>query len=299
MNFTPAVAEIFHLVETDVGRPIGHIKARIPLEELQDDVRKVLRLLGAVERQIDNPTLGMRYIVRILPYRSVDNFIAGAVVTFVDITALTRAEDRQRLLLAELQHRVRNTLAVVRSIARRTAETSTTVEDYSMHLEGRLSALARTQSLVTRDPARGVDLEFLIAEELLAYHAQEGEQVVRISGPRVALRPKAAESLGLAFHELATNAVKYGALAQRGGRVKVTWTVEEGDGPVLILHWEESGVLIPSGVERRRGFGTELLERALNFELGAKTTLDFAPDGLRCTLEMPLPGQLLPPKDPA
>src|SRR3712207_5418388 len=124
------------------------------------------------------------------------------------------------MLLAELQHRVRNTLAVVRSIARRTGETSTTVEDYAMHLDGRLNAFARTQALVTRDPEAGVDLEYLVADELLAYHAKEADQV-RISGPPIRLQPKAAETLGLAVHELATNAVKHGALRARQGRVEV------------------------------------------------------------------------------
>ena len=186
-NFTPAVAEVFHLVETDLGRPIAHIKSRLAMDELQEDARRVLRTLSTVEREVENPASGARYIVRVLPYRSVDNFIAGVVVTFVDITPLTKAEDRQRLLLAELQHRVRNTLAVVRSIARRTGETSESVEDYAMHLDGRLDALARTQALVTRDPQAGIDLEYLVAEELLAHAAHEGEQVT-IAGPPIRLK---------------------------------------------------------------------------------------------------------------
>src|SRR3712207_9087536 len=112
------------------------------------------------------------------------------------------------MLLAELQHRVRNTLAVVRSIARRTGETSDTVEDYAMHLDGRLNAFARTQAMVTRNPSAGVDLETLVAEELNSYHAREGGQL-RISGPPLRLCTKAAETFSLAVHELATNAVKY------------------------------------------------------------------------------------------
>ncbi len=176
MNFTPAVTEIFHLVETDIGRPIAHIKSRIPFEDLQEDARRVLRTLNSVERAVQHPVTKARYIVRILPYRSVDNFIAGVVTTFVDVTALTRAEERHKLLLAELQHRVRNTLGVVRSIARRTAETSASVEDYAMHLEGRLSAFGRVQAAVTRDPSAGVGLATLVAEELLAHAAHEGNR---------------------------------------------------------------------------------------------------------------------------
>ena len=102
MNFTPAITQVLHLVETDIGRPIAHIKARIPIEELYDDVRKVLRTLASAERELTAPDSGTRYIVRILPYRSIDNFIAGVVITFIDVTAITRAEERQRLLAGRI-----------------------------------------------------------------------------------------------------------------------------------------------------------------------------------------------------
>jgi two-component system CheB/CheR fusion protein len=287
MNFTPAITQVLHLVETDVGRPIAHIKARIPIEALYDDVRKVQRTLASAERELTAPDIGTRYIVRILPYRSIDNFIAGVVVTFIDVTAVTRAEERQRLLLAELQHRVRNTLGVVRSIARRSAETSTSVEDYASHLDGRLNAFARTQAMVTRDPEGGVDLEYLVVEELLGCNAHEGEQL-RISGPAVRFRPKAAETFALAIHELATNAIKYGALSQSTGRVDVSWRVDDAADPTqLIFDWREKGG--PSVTSpRRKGFGSELLERTLAFELKGKTTLTYNGSGLHCTIAIPL-----------
>ncbi len=287
MNFTPAITQVLHLVETDSGRPISHIKAKIPIEELYDDLRRVLRTLASVEREITAPDTGTRYIVRILPYRSIDNFIAGVVVTFIDVTAITRAEELQRLLLSELQHRVRNTLGVVRSIARRSAQTSGTVEEYSAHLDGRLNAFARTQALVTRDPEGGVDLEYLVAEELMAYNAREGEQV-RISGPSIRLQPKPAETFALAIHELATNAIKYGALSQPSGHIDISWRiVEAGSPPELIFEWRERGG--PSvSPPQRKGFGTEMLERTLAFEFKAKTSLQFDPSGVQCTLAIPL-----------
>src|SRR5215469_7958054 len=287
INFTPAITQVLHLVETDAGRPISHIKAKIPIEELYDDVRRVLRTLGSAEREILAPDSGTRYIVRILPYRSIDNFIAGVVITFIDVTAITRAEERQRLLLAELQHRVRNTLGVVRSIARRSAETSTSVDEYASHLDGRLNAFARTQAMVTRDPEGGVDLEFLVVEEMLGYNAKEGEQL-RVTGPPVRFQPKAAETFALAIHELATNAIKYGALSQPSGRVDVSWRVENGSDPIqLIFEWRERGgprVEAP----QRKGFGTELLEKTLAFELKGKTILSYNPSGLHCTIAIPL-----------
>lgn len=287
MNFTPAIAQILHLVETDTGRPIAHIKARIPIEELYDDIRRVLRTLASVERELSAPDSGTRYIVRILPYRNIDDVIAGVVITFVDVTAITRAEARQRLLQAELQHRVRNTLGVVRSIARRSAETSSTVEEYASHLDGRLNAFARTQAMVTRDPEGGIDLEYLVVEELLAYNAREGEQM-RVSGPKVRFHPKAAETFALAIHELATNALKYGALSRPGGRIEITWRLDEGRAPAaLLFEWREGGgpqVEPPP----RKGFGTELLERTVAFELKGHTALAFNPAGFECSIAIPL-----------
>ncbi len=287
MNFTLAVTQVLHLVETDVGRPVAHIKARIPIEDLCDDVRRVLRTLASAERELTAPDSGTRYIVRISPYRSIDDFIAGVVIMFVDVTAITRAEERQRLLLAELQHRVRNTLGVVRSIARRSAETSTSIEEYASHLDGRLNAFARIQAMVTRDPDGGVDLEYLVVEELLGYNAREGEQL-RVAGPPVRLQPKAAETFAMALHELATNAIKYGALNHPTGRVDVFWRLDGATDPnQLIFDWRERGGP-PVSLPRRKGFGSELLERTLAFELKGKTTLTFNRAGLQCTIAIPL-----------
>jgi two-component system CheB/CheR fusion protein len=287
MNFTPAITQVLHLVETDVGRPIAHIKARIPIEDLYDDVRRVLRTLASAELELTAPDSGTRYIVRILPYRSIDNFIAGVVITFIDVTAITRAEERQRLLLAELQHRVRNTLGVVRSIARRSAETSTSVDEYASHLDGRLNAFARTQAMVTRDPGGGIDLEYLLVEELLGYNAREGEQL-RVSGPPVRFQPKSAETFALAIHELATNAIKYGALSQPNGRIDVSWRVDDAADPTqLVFDWREKGG--PSVTSpQRKGFGSELLERTLAFEFKGRTTLTYNASGLHCTIVIPL-----------
>lgn len=291
MNFTPAVTQVLHLVETDIGRPIAHIKAKIPIEELYDDVRRVLRTLGSAERELTAPDSGTRYIVRILPYRSIDNFIAGAVITFVDVTEIARAEEHQRLLLAELQHRVRNTLSVIRSIARRSARTSETVEEYAAHLDGRLNAFARTQAMVTRDPAGGIDLEYMVVEELAAYSADEGRQVV-VTGPSIRLQPKAAEVFVLAMHELATNAIKYGSLSVPDGQVSVTWEIEGGLPRRLSLIWRERGGP-PVQPPQRQGFGTEILERTLAFEFGAQTTLNFDTLGLTCSITVPLSAKLV------
>jgi two-component system, chemotaxis family, CheB/CheR fusion protein len=195
--------------------------------------------------------------------------------------------------VAELQHRVRNVLAVVRSIARRTAATSRDVEEYAMNFDGRLNAYSRTLSLLTQGSAAGVELEFLLAEELLSVQARDEEQVT-IAGPRVNLRPGAAETIGLAIHELTTNAVKHGALSQNGGKIAVTWQVEHSPtGDELVFDWRESGGrrLVP--VRTRRGFGVEMLEETLPFELQARTELEFGSTGFRCRIRFPIHDQVM------
>ncbi len=207
--------------------------------------------------------------------------------TFTDVDDLRNLQERQGVLLAELQHRVRNILAVIRSIAARTAESSDTVDDYAMHLEGRLGSLARTQVILTRQPGGGVDLEMMVREELLAQAAQEGQ--VDVAGPGVTLSAKAAEILTLAVHELATNAVKYGALSEPKGSVLVRWEVEAiGAEPWLTLRWTEAGVRVAAKAPRREGFGTDLIEQRVPYELEGSGRMEFAPGGVRAVITFPL-----------
>lgn len=208
--------------------------------------------------------------------------------TSTDVEELRALQRRQELLVAELQHRVRNLLAMIRSIGQRTAATAESVEDYAQHLEGRISALARTQALLTREIGRGVDLQNLVLDELEAQAALPGRYSVK--GHDVALSPKAAEVLTLAIHELATNAVKYGALAQGDGRIDITWTVEEkgeGAAPWLSLTWTEFGVRMDDG-PRREGFGTELITARVPYELKGEGRMEFRETGVAATIRFPL-----------
>lgn len=210
-----------------------------------------------------------------------------------DVDDLRRLQEEQKMLLAELQHRVRNTLAIIRSIARRTGETAETVADFASHFEGRLNAFARTQTRLARDPGAGIDLEFIIAEELTACAAREGARV-KIGGPKVALKPKAAETLTLAIHELATNSVKYGALSGGGGAVSATWSIaRDAQPPQLTLRWSETGVVADPERPVRDGFGTELLVRTLPYELDATVHLDIGPTGVVCEIALPLGRRIL------
>lgn len=194
-----------------------------------------------------------------------------------------RSQGRRELV--NYQHHVNNLLAIVRAIAARTAQNSTDLRDFASHFDGRLAALARTQRLLGRTARFEVDLEELLREELLIHAACDGAQVV-IEGPSVRLDQKAAENIGLALHELAVNAVKFGAL-DGGGRLSIRWRM---DRDALVLEWRESDVPAVNTSPVRSGFGREWLEQGLPYQLGATTILSFQPGGLVCTIELPAAG---------
>ena len=221
------------------------------------------------------------------PVRDEAGDVSGVFLILIETTQRVRAGRARSLMVAELQHRVRNILAVIRSIVIRTAETSQTVEDLSAHLDGRLAALARTQVLLTRSPGAGVDLESLVRDELLAQVADE--ERIAIAGPEILLPPKAAEVMTLAVHELATNATKYGALSDSHGRIDIRWTLGSRDGTDWIqFQWCESGVKVAVAAPRRTGFGAVLIEQRVPYELMGTGSLTFAPGGVQCEIAFPL-----------
>jgi len=195
-------------------------------------------------------------------------------------------EAEKEQLVRELQHQVRNMLAVVRSVAQRSSETSESVEEYAMHLDGRLTALARVQGAMVSNPRVKLDLHTLISDELLSFHAQEGMQI-DLSGPPILLHPQAAGTLGLVFHELATNAVKFGALSHAEGRIAVSWRLSSDPWPNLVVTWREHDGP-PVAAPARRGFGLGLIEEGLFYALKGRAALRFEPEGLCCTIVLPL-----------
>ncbi|MEE2951924.1 MAG: PAS domain S-box protein [Pseudomonadota bacterium] len=203
-----------------------------------------------------------------------------------DVTEAKLAVEHQGVLLAELQHRVRNIMAMIRSMALRTADGAVDVEDYRSLLEGRLMALARVQVLLTREANAGGSLRDIIASEVGA-QAHGGDQF-ELEGPDIRLSPKAVEVLTLAFHELATNALKYGALSTPQGRLRVSWApFEKRDCTWLALDWsEESAPQQPKPT--RRGFGSDLIEGRIPYELGGSGKVVIEPHGAHCRLEFPL-----------
>jgi PAS domain S-box-containing protein len=213
------------------------------------------------------------------------------VGTMTDVHELRTLQDRQKVMLAELQHRTRNLLAVVQSVARQTLRTSASLPGFGAEFESRLRALGRVQGLLARADHGPIPLRDLIEAELTA-HGDGGDAPgkAQVHGPTVTLPPGSAQTLALALHELATNSVKYGALAQPGGKLAVTWRVEgAGTERRVVLDWREGGVAMPEGgLPRRKGYGSELIERALPYQLKANTRLEFGIDGVRCAIEVPI-----------
>ena len=206
-----------------------------------------------------------------------------------DVTETKLSVEHQAVLLAELQHRVRNIMAIIRSIVARTARGADGVEHYSELLSGRLITLARVQALLTRAANAGVSLVTIVHDELSAQaaHADQFDAI----GPDVTLSAKAAETMTLAVHELTTNALKYGALSAPDGRVTVRWTVEEKRGaPWLVFDWNETGAPARpvAAVPRRVGFGSELIEGRIPYELAGHGKVTIDSQGAQCHLEFPL-----------
>lgn len=424
-SFTPAAKDVFHLVESDTGRLITHVRARFGLDTVKEDAERVLRSLGSVERQVENNDTGARYIMRMLPYRTGDNVIAGIVITFLDITRISAAEARineltralrnrvesletvldlvpvgiiildnempqirvnrhgarllgedddrkglravsvpyrlfdgdrelsledqptqrvartgkavpnlearllrvdgssvdvmvsatplfdelgkprgaitaivdisqrkqaelaQDRLLHELQHRVKNVLATVSSLATRMLKGSTSLEEFSAAFLARLTAMGTMHELLSDGKWGDAELRAVVAAAMAPY-VNADTRNVGLSGPKVLLKPNTAATLGMALHELATNAAKYGALSVADGSVVVSWRIEDASsGERLSLDWmERDGPQVEP--DRKEGFGTGFVSRIIEYELEGVVRLDFDPEGLHCIVEFPL-----------
>jgi two-component system CheB/CheR fusion protein len=407
-NFTPIAKDIFHLIDSDLGRPLTDIASRLAYSALPEDVARVVRSLTPIEKEVHIGDGETTFLMRVLPYRTIDNVIDGVVITFIniserkaieeergqlgnivafshdaiigvsldgaivawnagaertlgypareaigrrwtalfapdrikeeeriferarrdeparlhdtvmvtsegkmvpvavnvsptrdlsgkvvgvaliarDVTERKQAEERQRLLLAELNHRVKNMLATVLSIANQTIDDAESLTLFRRSFTGRIRALSETQNLLTRTNWAGVTMRDVLQVEA-APHVKPGSENFVLDGPELLLTPRAALTLALITHELTTNALKYGALSVPAGRVHVRWSVT---GPrerrCVVVEWKESGgpkVKAP----KRRGFGRKLIEEGLSYELGGKAELSFDSNGFNCRIELP------------
>ncbi|GJE42263.1 PAS domain S-box protein [Methylobacterium soli] len=206
----------------------------------------------------------------------------------LDISARKRAEEHQKLLTNELQHRVKNSLALVQAIASQTFRNATDIDEAREAFAARLISLGRAHDILTQSSWTAAPIAEVI-EGSLSVHQQAGASRIRINGPNVLLGAKPALSLALALHELATNAAKYGALSIETGVVELRWhVVHEADEPRFCLTWSEHGGPRLQAPPTRKGFGSRLIERSFAAEVGGGVKLTYAPTGLVCRLEAPL-----------
>jgi two-component system CheB/CheR fusion protein len=274
-------------VEACIGRTLRDVTPGVA-DTVEPLYRQVLETGQAVlHREVHGttpaqPAIERAWLVDYYPIKEPDGSVQAVAAIIVEITERNQAEARQRLLLRELNHRVKNSLAVVQAIARQTLAGASSPAAFVEAFEGRLRAVAITHNLLTGSNWQGAQLASLVREELRAH---SGDGRVEIAGEDVLLDPALSGALGLVVHELATNAAKHGSLSVPTGRVAVGWTVGPHDGARhLDFLWRETGgpeVQPPS----RRGFGSMLIERSLT---KGRVGLNFAPSGLVCRIELPL-----------
>ena len=224
--------------------------------------------------------------LHIEPLRDESGDVLGLTCASIDVTERKESEAHLRLLLRELTHRSKNLLAVIQAMARQTARHAGSIDGFLNQFSARLQALAASHDLLVRESWYGALLSELVRSQLAAY-IDRGSGQVTIEGPAVALKPEAAQNLGLALHELAVNAEKFGALSVPSGRVSITWGVSEtADGNSLEIDWlERLGPKVRT--RRKKGFGSMVIEHNLARALDAEVAMAFEPEGLRCHILIP------------
>jgi two-component system CheB/CheR fusion protein len=282
-NFTSSATAVFNLIPSDLGRPLTDIVSRLDENgELHKDIRGVLDKGKLVERRVRRADGGAHYLMRILPYSAGTSGLEGALVTFVEVTKLVEAEAHQKSLVAELNHRVRNVLTIVGAIARQTLAKKRSPTDFADAFMGRIQAMSRTYTLVSREEWGEVALTDILNNEL----AVNGKQRVTYDGPPVSFRASSALALSVVFHELVTNATKHGALSTPKGRVALHWAMRAASAKALVMTWDESAgraIKKPSA----KGFGLELIERELKGTLGAEIKFNWGARGLKAQITIP------------
>jgi PAS domain S-box-containing protein len=279
--------EAFTLRDGQNG-PAGSAGSRDLAEEIVKQAVAGKTVQGAEVRLAGAVNGGQHFLLSAGPLLSHEQRAIGCIVTLTDITPRKRFEEQQRILLAELNHRVKNNLAVVYSIAMQTVRNSSDLASFSGAFEGRLNALSLAHNVLTQTGWQRADLKALMEQVLAPYRIADDTRAVRIDGPAVSIPPQFVLPLSLVFHELATNSAKYGALSTNSGELTVAWVLDGGAADaVLTLSWAERNgpkVVHPE----RAGFGTTLINYTIGYELDGEVDLDYRQDGLVCTLKFPL-----------
>lgn len=241
----------------------------------------------ATEFAIPYPEGAHWYELRVTASRNGQGDVTGIVCAALDVTERKQQESHLRVLLLELAHRSKNLLAVIQGIANQTAQGSDGLEDFERRFSGRILSLSRAHDILTDHNWRGAGMRELIRSQVLLFAGVAASQV-SYEGEAVYLRPSAAQHVGLALYELTTNAMKYGALSNSHGRVKIHWHVDHATNPLddkLAFYWQEQdGPLVPT--PSKRHFGRVLLEEVVPLSVQGKASLAFTPEGIRYHLEM-------------
>jgi two-component sensor histidine kinase len=216
-------------------------------------------------------------------WRSVVAAITIAALSLIAVLANRQAK-REAVLMTELEHRVKNTVAVVAAAIERAREDTKSIDDFASSLRSRIQSMAASQNLLSQSRGRGVSLADLVRAELRPYSTGTNTSV---DGPAVHLLPAASHALAMVFHELATNAAKYGALSQPGGQVSVRWRqTDVSSTPMLTIEWKETGGP-PVAAPARQGYGSSVIRDLLAYEMAGRVDLVFEADGVSCTMELP------------
>ncbi len=279
-NFTPAASAFFNLRQSDVGRPLTDLASARDYPALQEQIREVFATGSMVEQRLRVNGDGEHFLVRLVPYRDRTEDVDGVVVTLVNISSLARAEEHQKVLIAELNHRVKNMLAIVISVANATLRHAASPEAFTETILSRLHGMARAYELLSRENWSEIPIADLLELEIEPFGARRFET----EGGLVRLQPPQALALGMVFHELATNAAKHGALSAPKGKVRVSWSAENG---ALALRWRESGgpSTVPPG---DTGFGFILIQGQVEHQLEGSFDASFEPEGFSASIKLPL-----------
>lgn len=290
--WNPAAERIFGFTaQQAIGRHGSFIIPESSKQYVDEVWRSLIQRTGGVRGTNDNLRADGRVIIcewYNTPLVDALGRVVGVASIVEDVTERRLAERRHDLILRELDHRVKNNLAAVISLAEQTGRSVSSYPEFSQRFVGRLNAMARMHSALARTRWQGADLRLVVTQTLEAFSPGESDRLV-LEGPEVMLPPRAAQALTMALNELATNAAKYGALSGPNGRVSVRWSLirPRADEPRVELRWMESeGPAVAAAPPR--GFGSELIEGAIAHELRGKVQLRFLPQGVLCEISFPL-----------
>ncbi|MEQ8433624.1 MAG: CheR family methyltransferase [Oceanicaulis sp.] len=291
-NFTPAAKPLFKLRDHDIGRPLDELAGTIDNGELKARIAEVMESGEELEKEISTraDSEEQTFLTRVKPYRDEKELVAGAVLTFVDITERKHAEERLKIMVSELNHRVKNTLATVLAMIRQTRLRAHTLEEFHTVVEGRIQAMAAAHNLLSQTGWENADLGELAGQVLAPFARSDGERLT-VGGDGVQLTAKYAVQIGLLLHELATNAAKHGAWSKAGqGRVALSWECESGDAVRLVLDWCESGgpkVTPPA----KDGFGLDFIRQTVEHGMNGAVETRFPDSGFCGRITLPDAGR--------